>query len=278
MVNIIDRYREVEKYFVLNKIRGKSYVISFFCVSGFLLNRLLGVNSNVLNTGSVLEGFQLYTRPLLISYSRSGTNWVRYIIEYLSQQPTPGYVRSKSGVNFVIDRAHAGYKNIHNYNKVMLVIRNYKECLVRHDSIEFVNSFATISDYLESDRRLQQPRWYIENIKAFDDFEGKKMLLYYEDLLTDSVTCAKKIANFLGLDNERLAGLIDNIDEHKKRSVELYKNDHDSVTCGDVNKLDYHSKHGLSEEARQAFDQYYRENYPRLFTKYLARYQEELPV
>lgn len=272
--NRSSRIDEIKNYFILNKIRGKSYLSSFFGLLKYLLNRTLGFNKEPLNSGSVLDGFQLYSRPLLMSYSRSGTNWIRYIIEYLSQQPTPGYERTKGGVNFVIDRAHAGYKNIWRYKKVVLVIRNYKECLVRHHGIEFVKSFTTVADYLESDSRLQKPDWYIKNIEAFENFEGEKMVIYYEDLLTDAITYSKKIAVFLGLDNERMDDLINNIDEHKKKSVELYKHDHDSVTAGDVSMLDYHSKHGLSEEDRQAFDRYYRDRYPSLFKSYLERYQE----
>jgi len=145
--------------------------------------------------------------------------------------------------------------------------------LVRHHGAEYVNSFDSITDFLQSDERFQKPEWYIKNIAAFDSFKGEKMILYYEDLLTDTIEQISKISEFLELDKSRLTQLINNIPEHKKKSVELYKVDHDSATAGDENKLDYHSKKALSEEDHLVFDKYYRDNYPDLFYRYLSRYQ-----
>ncbi len=273
IVSINSRFQQAKRFFVLNKIRGESSLSSCVKLMMYILNRVFLSNKEMLNKGDVFYGFQLYSLPLLISYSRSGTNWIRYIIEFLSQQPTPGYTRSKAGYNFIIDRAHAGYNSIEKYGKAILVIRNYKECLVRHHGAEYVNSFESIADFLQSDDRFQKPEWYIKNIAAFDDFKGEKMVLYYEDLLTDTIEQVTKIAEFLDLDKSRLTTLISNIPEHKKKSVELYKVDHDSVTAGDEHKLDYHSKKALPEEDHLAFDKYYRENYPDLFKRYLSRYE-----
>ncbi len=265
---------ELKNHFVLNKVRGKSYIHTSFSLLGFFYQRYFRGIRAPLNSGDVIDGYQLYTRPLLMSYSRSGTNSVRYVVEFLSQQPTPGYQRTLGGANYFIDRAHAGYRHLENYSKTILVIRNYKECLVRHHGLGFVKSFASIADYLETQDRLQRPAWYIKNIQAFEKFSGDKLLLYYEDILTAPEREYRRLAAFLELENKRLPDLINNIDEHKKRSVALYQTDHESVTAGRADMLDYHSKQGLSAEERQAFDDYYRENYPSLFKTYLSRYQE----
>ncbi len=265
---------ELKVYFSLNKVRGKSYLDSSFSLLDFLYQRHFKKVKQPLNHGNIISGYQLYRRPLLISYSRSGTNWIRYIIEFLSRRPTPGNPRLVDGANYFIDRAHAGYLSIANYDKAILILRNYKECLVRHHGVNFVRSFSSVMDYLETSQRIQRPDWYIRNIEAFEQFQGKKMVLYYEDMLTSPELQIRRLATFLNLGSRRLDALLENLQAHKQRSVLLYRKQHDSVTVGDSGKLKYHSRQNMSLDECRAFDDYYRQKYPELFQAYLARYQE----
>ncbi|MFO7678643.1 MAG: sulfotransferase domain-containing protein [Chloroflexota bacterium] len=224
--------------------------------------------------GSMIQGYLRYDLPLLASYSRSGTNWIRYTLEYISQRPTPGQVRLYYGSNYVIDRAHQAYPVMDKYQNVVLIIRNYRECLLRNLEEVWQSNPNTVA-FLENIEVFQQPGWYIKNIEAFDQFQGSKMLLYYEDLMTESDSSIRKLAGFIGLDKDRTEDYIANIETRKAESVEAYKRrGHESQTAG--KQTNYHTKDKLTDEQAREFDEYYRSHYPELFEKYLKRY--ELPA
>jgi len=225
---------------------------------------------------SSITGFKIYDKPLLISYPRSGTNWINYIISFLTEKPTPGYGTKKNQERYIIDRAHKGFSVIENYESVILSIRNYKECLIRNLQEEWF-VFQDVNKFLINKTNIQPAYWYIKNIEAFHNFKKKKFLIYYEDLMISPKETISKLADFLNLsDSDRLNELIDNIDFHKTLSVEKYQvnKSHKSFTQGDVTKLEFHSQSLLSKKDRIIFDDYYQNNYPELFELYLKRYIE----
>jgi len=224
--------------------------------------------------GNVIQGCWRYDLPLLASYSRSGANWVRYTLEYISEQPTPGQVRLYYGNKYVIDRAHQAYPVMDKYRDVILVVRDYRECLLRHLAPLWARTQDVVS-FLENEAVFQQPSWYIRNIAAFDQFQGNKLLLYYEDLMGKPDSSIRALAGFIGLDKGRTEDFIANIDARKAESVDAYeRRGHKSQTAG--KQADYHKKENLSDEQAREFDDYYRRCYPDLFSKYLKRY--ELPA
>lgn len=224
-------------------------------------------------SGSVIEGFQLYNKPLLVSYSRSGTNWIRYIVEYLSGKPTPGAIRLVDvGYDFAIDRAHKGFSVINRYKKALLVIRDYRECLLRHCNSDW-QELNNVVDFLESNISKQAPKWYIENIASFDSFEGEKLCIYYEDLVQFPEQEILKMVEFLELPRKKLKNLLNNLEEHKLRSIQAYSSTQKSFTAGKADKLNYYATKHLSEQQQAEFDLYYKNRYPKLYQKYLKRYE-----
>ncbi|MFX1253074.1 MAG: sulfotransferase domain-containing protein [Promethearchaeota archaeon] len=247
-------------------------------------------SSPLIKKGDPLIGFRQYHRPLLISYSRSGTNWLRYIIEFLTKKPTPGSTRLVEGNGYIIDRAHQGFRVINKHNKAVLTIRNYKECLLRHlmkewkdfqnttelleDLTKEWKNFQNVTGFLEDWTTTQPPYWYIKNIEAFDKFRGDKLLIYYEDMIIDPIKEIKRLVTFLKLPETHLKHLLENLDYHKKQSISCYRKDQKSYTEGASDKLRYYSEILLSSKERREFDNYYEKNYPILFKKYLTRYKE----
>ncbi len=222
--------------------------------------------------GNVINGFYLIEKPLLVSYSRSGTNWIRYIIEYISNKPTPGQTRLHSGADYVIDRAHKGYPVLHHYNKVILLIRNYRECLLRHHS-SLWTALKDAKAFLLYENVEQPPIWFIKNIEAFDKFEGEKLLIYYEDLLNNPEPIIKKLSRFLGLDIKKTEDFILNIEDRQQESISAYiGGGHESFTLGERNQTNYHANTNLSKEEQLEFDNFYKLKYPYLFDKYLKKY------
>ena len=225
--------------------------------------------------GSVYSGFRRYDRPLLVSYSRSGTNWVRYIVESLSGLPTPGATRVVAGDDYVIDRAHRGFSVLDRYGKVMLLIRDYRECLLRHLPDAWRYS-ASVVEFLESRTAAQPPAWYIRNLAAFDRFDGEKTLVYYEDLIRHPETQIPAIVAFFELPDSGISEFLDDLAAHRLRSLEAYGSNQVSVTAGVPEALSHHADTILDEAQRSEFDDYYRQRYPHLWSEYLSRYKTRL--
>ncbi len=261
----------LRKYYSVQKDKGYSMVWATLLLPQKVLNR---VRVKYFRRSDAIVGFGYYRRPLLASYSRSGTNWLRYIIETLTDLPTPGSKRRIRGDKYAVDRAHQAYKVMHKHVAVILVIRDYRECLIRHNR-DLWKQIRDVVPFLEFDGKIEQPNhWYIKNIEAFDKFSGKKMLIYYEDLQTDPEPTIRRVADFFSVDQAKVDDMIAHLDEHYEASVSSYtKSGHDSFTAG-TKRMDYHSKSNLTPEQINEFDDYYFNNYPKLAKKYLARYDK----
>ena len=128
--------------------------------------------------------------------------------------------------------------------------------------------------FLEEEFTLDPPHWYIDNLKAYDSFQGSKLLLYYEDLLSQPEAEIPKIARFLDFGTGKMEAFLSNLDLHTQRSLSLFTSGgHLSETKGDTRKASYHADMHISPEQQKAFDSYYLEKYPLLFASYLARYK-----
>ncbi len=273
----------IAEYFRSQKLKGQSLFVAlilFLPVSLKYLPKILNhlvVFSFMSGKKNVITGHGYYDKPLLISYPRSGTNWIRYIIEHLSGKPTPGQERVYTGTDYIIDRAHKGYPVIHRYCKVILILRDYRECLLRSNITSWLE-LGDVKMFLEEKVTFTPSNWYIDNLKAYDIFQGEKLLVYYEDLLAHPEIEILRISRFLNFDPSDSEAFLSNLEQHKQSSISLYTSGgHASETKGDTTKASYHADMHLSPEQKEAFDSYYVENYPSLFEKYLSRYRN-LPV
>lgn len=211
---------------------------------------------------------------LLLSYPRSGNTWVRYCVEYLTKQPTIGYTIARSapwdmkclgsfvdlGVDLdaenILFKRHALEYLHEDVNKLVLIIRNYKECIIKHRS----QAGKPINIHL-----LAQAN-YMGLIQYYDMFVGDKILIYYEDLITDIKPILDQLLTLLEYDDIHLKSFMENLEKHKKQSLNLYGG---STTMG--KKLLFHS-YRLGEELTKLWDEYLLEHHEKLFVKYLQRY------
>ena len=90
--------------------------------------------------------------------------------------------------------------------------------------------------------------------------------------MTEPETELRRLIEFLDLPRDGVDDLFADLDEHRRRSVDLYRLNQASYTEGDADKLSHHSDALLSDDEKRAFDQYYAERHPELFRRYLARY------
>lgn len=219
----------------------------------------------------VINGFGFYDRPLLASYSRSGTNWVRYSTEYISGCPTPGQKRLIDGDNYYIDRAHRAYPVMKLYKKVVLIVRDYRECILRHHK-DIWPDYPDVVSFLTDEGIKQPASWYMKNIEAFDAFQGEKLLIYYEDLLGKPVETITKLSNFLSLDQKKLQLFLKDLDVHIQKSVNAYTGGGHSSETALKKDVKFHAKSKLKPAQVTDFDEFYFSRYPYIANKYLRRY------
>ncbi len=221
---------------------------------------------------NVIDGSSRYELPLLASYPRSGTNWLRYFIETITNRPTPGQTRVVGGTNFVVDRAHRAYPVLHKYERVILILRDYKECLLRHKKDHWLAT-QDVGSFLGELKNRHPCFWYIENIKAFERFEKAKILIYYEDLIISPETEFRRLGIFLDFPDLAVSEFVSNLNEHIDRSVAAFTSGgHKSITTNNGG-LHYHTTKLLTEDNVRRFNEYYSTKYSELTQKYLQRYQ-----
>jgi hypothetical protein len=218
----------------------------------------------------------------LFSFPRSGNSWIRYIIEFISQQPTSGgdhickrqqelvkqdAIGAKLDLGVDITDEYIIMKRHNMCNKepatkdncrLILLIRDYNEAIIRQ---------------LDERRQEKIIRKCINNymhcVGFYDKFDGDKHLVFYEDLLMLPKLEITKIVDFLNIPKtKRFNSFFRDLEAHRQKSVKLYEN---SVTGGDVEKLHFHSEHVEPELVVQIAG-IIKSEYEELYNKYLKRY------
>jgi len=158
---------------------------------------------------------------ILLSYPRCGNHLCRFFIELLSEKPTFGCIGNEldkqinqnifaEKIPFNIstyDRRECYYKfhgplqiysNLTTTN-LILIVRNPKEALLRQCNYKFdINSFEI----------------FFKNLDYYHQFKGKKLLLYYEDMITHRKEFINQLYHFLSLTNEtKKQYVMNNIDK-----------------------------------------------------------------
>ena len=220
---------------------------------------------------------------VLLSYPRSGNTWVRYFVEYVSKKPTammcigklsiPGLKKTQAigdkldiGVNpedpaILLKRHHHDLEG-ENWNKdnsrFIFLIRNPKECVIRNTPKKTVQAVT------------ERAKHFSRCINFYDQFDGDKILVYYEDLLVKPKENLIKIASFLGIrQNEFFVEFFENYDKHKANSIRTYEGK--SQTGGSLN-FTYHSRR-TNKKLLDAVDRTVKEDCGPLYYKYLKRYE-----
>lgn len=120
---------------------------------------------------------------------------------------------------------------------------------------------------------------YTDNLSVYDAFEGNKMIMYYEDFVSDPSTYMKQFLDFISVKNEW--GNI-NVKEHRDLSVKLYESGGSekvgtqtkgapSLTKGKAD-FAFHQK-DLDDVTIKMLESWFIENHKELHDKYLNRYK-----
>lgn len=223
---------------------------------------------------------------ILLSYPRSGANWTRFLIEYFSDWSTMAEHKQENNKNSYplhhnfseIDSTGKsdsrkfyhihGYKN-HNDTKLILVVRNYKECIVRHNYIRHLH----ITPEIFIDIKQQLTDIYIKALSVYDKYPGDKLYIEYENLIDDELIKIEiqKICDFLSVTDSKnkINSFMENIDKFRKLSSVFYKRLGPTITDGKT-RIFHTDKLTLSQQ--QEMDEIVKD-YPHLYNTYLKKYE-----
>ena len=172
----------------------------------------------------------------LISYPRSGNTWLRYCIEYIFKRPTIGYTTpgsssfDKKSIGNFADIKTTGDEPImikrHSFedgcceenDKIIVLIRNFQEVIIRHTQKTDIGSF--ISNLSGKENEVD----YYSILKQYDNWKGDKILIYYEDLISNLESTLHSVCDFLAGNKkeEAVDEIIKNLEHHKEKSIKVY--------------------------------------------------------
>lgn len=231
-----------------------------------------------------------------ISYPSSGSYWLSHIIRNVFNTQIHLDLNDcdifrdpiEKQDDLEIRKFHCNEENHQKYieacSGLILIIRSYKECTIKRlkvhgttdNLLERIQKELSNKSYEIKDERGFSVD-YIRLLNVFHNFKGKKLLIFYEDLITDLPKELHKIKDFFsqfGISGDT-ENFMENLEEHKQQSLNNYKNriyGQGGTTRG--NNVSFHSNL-LSAEELKKLDAYVESTYPNLFKAYLQRYKEQ---
>ncbi|MGK7887019.1 MAG: hypothetical protein AB4057_20620 [Crocosphaera sp.] len=215
-------------------------------------------------------------KGIIVSFPRNGLNWVRYCLEQLTGLRTAGRLKLIEDGDLGVYRTHhvlesdmadSCYCPFYNsdgkplHQKVVLIIRDYRESFLRMTKNK-QDTTPTAEQIKDGD--IFHFRDYFNNLKAYDEFQGEKLLVYYPNLVSDFSEMLK-ILEFLGLSYD-----LNNFDleYHRQQSLDLYDIQHKSYTKDNLYDFTFHQSQ-VKADVVQAIDDFVDKNYRDLAQKYL---------
>lgn len=222
---------------------------------------------------------------VLLSFPRSGNTWLRYAVEFISKRPTcqAPFRRCAAGLEkkgaissdlnlgvdtkekaILVKRHRADFKwdTLTKENcRLVLLVRNYKEAVLRH-------AFASRKQDDEAELK-KCIEGYLHCLHSYDKFDGDKLLIYYEDIITKPKAEIGRLIDFLGVARGKWFNeFFNNYQHHKNRSLKYYR-PAGTMTRGDATKLMWHSQRAKPETLKIIEKGVKRDE---IYLKYLKRY------
>ena len=143
------------------------------------------------------------------AFPRSGTTWARLIIEWFAERPTYLYKFGKGGEtlrSLIKDDKYIAsldwkvsspnpilskiWKTDHDIDpncRYIFFLRDFKEAIARH---------AATNEKFTHEQLLD---WYTKLLENYHNHHGPKIIIHYEDLITDHESTIRRIVEFLEL-------------------------------------------------------------------------------
>jgi len=210
-------------------------------------------------------------KTFLLSYPCSGNTWTRYCLEYLTQRPTfNAWLVDRRNIpigwqaNFEVNLDKAPILKAHRIetekfdkdtDQLILIVRNPKEAIRRAEYQ------LDKKEHLSEEKK---GKIYFDNLATFDSWNSEnRILIYYEDLITNPESSLEKLLLFLDESPSKLPLFMQDYHKHQHNALEIY---YDSYSKG--RDLLYHSRK-IDPDLRKQIDQWIEELYPLYWNKYL---------
>jgi len=233
-----------------------------------------------------------------ISYPRSGANYLRNIsreLLSLGSLDDKEYVNNNSDVYIKRHKINTYESNAY----LIVIVRDYKESIVRHNkfrsklslipycnlSLKSIKNFIrgnikVILDFIYTDKRVdankllkQEFDKYMYPLTLYDNWPGPKLLIYYEELVSNPLSVIDQLSKFYKVDDIKANNVKKKISIINKQSLETYSRLTDtSHTKG--NKVQFH-KYKLTPKERCDWDYVFMNSNYYIYNKYLSRYKEK---
>lgn len=214
------------------------------------------------------NGYAPFPAVLVISTERSGLNLIRHAVEYAGHCRTPGKTHLLKTGPLAFHRTHwvntstispgrtpvLGSDGQPLYSRLMLLLRDPREILPR----AYAGQLERMADYCD-------------NLRAFHDFTGEKLLIVYDELISDDALF-QRIFTFLGLGEELQ---LEQVPEIRATSVAWYQANQakggGSQTQGSTQALRQHQQQ-LTADQLEALRRYLDDHLGDLVPQYLSRW------
>lgn len=158
---------------------------------------------------------------------------------------------------------------------LILILRNYKESMLRH----FDDNADQVLDHLRDDSSCVNQLRFFQHLRHFDNWpKERRLLIYYEDLMTKPKEEFSIFINFLGIPDTRLNSFINNLQQHQQNVIDLYNREHIKRHLPGIGSrsegkdLLFHSKK-VPNEILMQMDEIAKARAPDLYQKYLKRFE-----
>lgn len=217
---------------------------------------------------------EIKPKIFLVTFPRSGTHWLMYVLDKILPASRTGYLLKQFHYAKDINASGADFEK----DYLILLVRNYMECFYRHfeDSSIILDPnvffrpcfYSLIEGIFPSDYAFASD--YFENLKFYESWDpAKRILIYYEDLITDFESVMKNIIGFLGEDPESVKKFMPYFHMYRQESIQKYQQTERSYSKGE--DIYFHSMK-VSFSTLLLLENKIRQWYPDIWDRYLQRY------
>lgn len=149
----------------------------------------------------------------LVSYPHSGNTWMRYCVEFVSQQPTHGHQA------FSISERNNNFLNV-DLTKPAILLKRHE---LKENEITLSDKFVLLvrgpHHCIKVDSEDEYRKYY-SLLEHFDSFKGSKICLYFNDLFD----CPDVLKLFMPVNLDKFNELKSNLKFHQEQCLSIYQN------------------------------------------------------
>jgi len=210
----------------------------------------------------------------MLSFPRSASSFIRYCVEKITNKKTLDcggrhyrvYGNYANGEPILRKEHFLKRVNLPDVSGVILILRNYKDVFISHNLRDVPLSNV---DFIYSHLNKSEKHYFKEYyglINFYETYRGKKMLLYYEDVIKNPYETIRNVLDFLLPENDY------DFDEETILQFEKSSKKNYMSYAGSKSSEKKKLHTILTDEQNYEFDELFKRYNQYLYDKYLIRY------